>query len=68
MRLENYEVRLRPDRVEALRAMARREAFERGAGCSWVELLRRGADLVLEGRGSAAAEAATTAVTAGRLA
>lgn len=48
MKLERFEIRFRPDRVEALRAMARRLAHEKQIECTWCDLVRRGIDLILD--------------------
>lgn len=50
MKMKCFELRLRPDRVEALRELARRRAFERKQDCSWADLVREGVDLVLQGQ------------------
>jgi hypothetical protein len=47
--VENYYVRLAPERVAALRALARKWSFVRGQDYTWVDCLRCGVDLVLEG-------------------
>ena len=47
MRRERYELRMCPDKVEALKSLARKLAYERGSKCSWSDLAREGADLIL---------------------
>ena len=44
-----YDIRLDENRVQAMKAVARRKAFEEGRDYTWVDVLRRGVDMVLKG-------------------
>jgi hypothetical protein len=56
---EAFEVRLAPDRVAALRGLARKLAFERDVEVTWSDLVREGIEIILE-KNAAAPQGATS--------
>jgi hypothetical protein len=54
MKMTAVEIRMRPDKIEALRALARRLAYERGKKCTWADLAREGAEIILQTYGGPA--------------
>ena len=66
MKSKMYQIRMNPEQVEGLRQLARRLAYERGKPCTWAELTRQGADLILQKNGvPGTAEGMTDLVAAG---
>lgn len=52
--MKSYEIRLREDKVDALRAYARWRAYEDGREFSWADAVRLGIDMLLSAQQTAA--------------